>query len=250
MSQRAESRALQAESVETAPSRPPQQNDILSMIPASELAAIMQHAAEIDCPGREVMFETGDTIETVYFPLTGMASLVIVLEDGTTVEALTAGREGFIGVPLLNGVMTARYKGICQVEGKFLTLSAEAFLSILDRLPEFSRRLHRYSQYASDVAAQSAACNGIHRVEQRCARWLLVTSDAIGSTTFNLTQEFLSQMLAVRRPGVTVAMASLAKKGLISYRYRQVTLLDVPGLKETACECYATIRGRAEELLA
>jgi len=211
---------------------------------------VVERAQVIHCRGREEMFPAVDVIKRVYFPLTGMASLVIVLEDGSTVEALTVGREGFIGVPLLNGVMTARYKGICQVEGDFLSLSAEAFLSIIDRLPNLSRRLHRYSQYASDVAAQSAACNGVHRVEQRCARWLLVTADAIGSATFNLTQEFLSQMLAVRRPGVTVAMASLAKKNLISYRYRQVTLLDVPGLKETACECYATIRGRAEELLA
>ena len=249
MSERAQARALPVEGGYSAPARP-LQNQILSKIPGAELAIVIERAQEIHLRGREEMFRAGDVIERVYFPLTGMASLVIVLEDGSTVEALTAGREGFIGVPLLNGVMTARYKGICQVEGSFLALSGDAFLSIIDRLPDLSRRLHRYSQYASDVAAQSAACNGVHRVEQRCARWLLVTSDAIGSTTFNLTQEFLSQMLAVRRPGVTVAMASLAKKGLISYRYRQVTLLDVPGLKETACECYATIRGRAEELLA
>jgi CRP-like cAMP-binding protein len=250
MSQRANPRAATVESTATAASRPPQQNDILSRIPIAELAAIMEHAAEIDCAGREVMFEAGDTIETVYFPLTGMASLVIVLENGTTVEAMTVGCEGFIGVPLINRVTTERYKGICQVQGTFLALSAKAFLSIIDTLPDLSRRLHRYTQYASDVGAQSAACNGVHRVEQRCARWLLVTSDAIRSTTFNLTQEFLSQMLAVRRPGVTVAMAGLAKKDLISYRYRQVTLLDVSGLKETACECYATIRAKAEELLA
>jgi CRP-like cAMP-binding protein len=249
MSERAQARALPAESGSSAPARR-LQNEILSKIPGAELAIVIERAKEIHCRGREEMFLAGDVINRVYFPLTGMASLVIVLEDGSTVEALTAGREGFIGVPLLNGVMTARYKGICQVEGSFLALSADAFLSIIDRLPDLSRRLHRYSQYASDVAAQSAACNGVHRVEQRCARWLLVTSDAIASTTFNLTQEFLSQMLAVRRPGVTVAMASLAKKELISYRYRQVTLLDVPGLKETACECYATIKGRAEELLA
>jgi CRP-like cAMP-binding protein len=210
----------------------------------------MEHAVEIRCLGRQEMFEAGDVIDTVYFPLTGMASLVIVLESGTTVEALTVGCEGFIGIPLINGVMTARYKGICQVEGLFLALSTKAFLSILRNLPDLSRRLHRYSQCASDVAAQSAACNAVHRVEQRCARWLLVTSDAIRSTNFNLTQEFLSQMLAVRRPGVTVAMAGLAKKNLISYRYRQVTLLDVPGLKETACECYATIKARTQELLA
>jgi CRP-like cAMP-binding protein len=248
MSERAQARALPVESGSPAPARRPQ-NEILSRIPAAELAAIMEHAGEIHCPGRQEMFEAGDVIETVYFPLTGMASLVIVLENGTTVEAMTVGCEGFIGVPLMNGVTTARYKGICQVEGFFLGLPAEAFLSILGGLPELSRRLHRYAQYASDVAAQSAACNGVHRLEQRCARWLLVTSDAIRSTSFNLTQEFLSQMLAVRRPGVTVAMAGLAKKKLVSYRYRQVTLLDVPGLKETACECYATIRGKAQELL-
>jgi len=250
MSQRAKARAAPVESTAAAASRRPQQNDILSRIPASELATIMKSAAEIECAGREVMFEAGDTIETVYFPLTGMASLVIVLENGTTVEAMTVGCEGFIGVPLINRVETERYKGICQVDGVFLALSAADFLSIIDNLPDLSRRLHRYTQYASDVAAQSAACNGVHRVEQRCARWLLVTSDAIRSTTFNLTQEFLSQMLAVRRPGVTVAMAALAKKNLISYRYRQVTLLDVAGLKDTACECYATIRAKAEELLA
>lgn len=113
-------------------------------------------------------------------------------------------------------VTTARYKGICQVEGIFLALSVEAFRSIIETLPDLSRRLHRYAQYASDVAAQSAACNGVHRLEQRCARWLLVTSDATRSTTFNLTQEFLSQMLALRRPGVTVAMAGLAKKELLA----------------------------------
>jgi CRP-like cAMP-binding protein len=195
------------------------------------------------------MFEAGDQIDRVFFPLSGMASLVIVLETGTTVEAITVGCEGFIGLPLLNGVPTARYRGICQVPGSFLAMPAKTFLSIIHDLPDLSRRLHRYAQYASDVAAQSAACNGVHRLEQRCARWLLVTSDAIRSSTFNLTQEFLSQMLAVRRPGVTVAMASLAKKELISYRYRQVTLLDVPALEEIACECYAAIRARADELL-
>jgi CRP-like cAMP-binding protein len=249
MSERAEARAQPVDNGSFAPARSPQ-NDILSKIPGAELATILERAQEIHFRGRDEMFEAGSAIDRVYFPQTGMASLVIVLEDGTTVEALTVGREGFIGVPLLNAVTTARYRGICQIEGDFLALSAEAFRSSIERLPDLSHRLHRYSQYASDVAAQSAACNGVHRVEQRCARWLLVTSDAIRSTTFTLTQEFLAQMLAVRRPGVTVAMASLAKKELISYRYRQVTLLDVPGLKETACECYATIKGRAEELLA
>jgi len=249
MSQPAESRAGAVEISATIAQSQALRNQILARIPATELATITEHAEEILCVGRQEMFQPGDAIDRVYFPLTGMASLVIVLEDGTTVEALTAGREGFIGVHLLNDVRTARYKGICQVEGMFLAVSTDAFLSIIDSLPDLSRRLHRYSQYTTDVAAQSAACNSIHSVEQRCARWVLMTSDAIGSTTFNLTHEFLSQMLAVRRPGVTVAMSGLARKSLLSYKYRKVTLLDVDGLKKTACECYATIRGRAQELL-
>jgi CRP-like cAMP-binding protein len=248
MSQRAQTRVRVADAAKAAPSPIPQ-NDILSKLPEAERAAIMKLAEVIHCPSRQDMFDAGDVIERVYFPLTGMCSLVIVLEDGTTIEAMTVGREGFIGVPLLNDVRTARYKGICQIEGNFLALSADAFLSVIGDLPDLSRRLHRYSQYAADVAAQSAACNSVHSIEQRCSRWLLVTSDAIASTSFNLTQEFLSQMLAVRRPGVTVAMAALAKKNLVSYRYRNVTLLDVDGLKSTACECYATIRAKAEELL-
>ena len=226
------------------------QNEILARIPDAERAAIMEHAEEVLYPLRQDMFEQGDTIERVFFPLTGMTSLVIVLKDGTTIEALTVGREGFIGLPLLNQVTTARYKGICQIEGKFLVLAAEAFLSVIGDLPDLSRRLLRYAQYSSEVAAQSAACNSVHSVEQRCARWLLVTADAIGATTFNLTQEFLSQMLAVRRPGVTVTMAALAERGLISYKYRNVTLLDVRGLEKVSCECYATIKGKARELLS
>jgi CRP-like cAMP-binding protein len=249
MSQRAEARADAVEGgASTAPSHA-LRNQILAQLPATEFATIVQDAEEVSFVGRQLLFEPGDAIDRVYFPLTGMVSLVIVLEDGTTVEALTAGQEGFIGVHLLNAVRTARYKGICQIEGLFLTLSTDDFLARIDNLPDLSRRLHRYSQYTSDVVAQSAACNSIHNVEQRCARWLLITSDAIGSTTFNLTHEFLSQMLAVRRPGVTVAMAGLAKKALVSYKYRRVTLLDVEGLKKTACECYATIRARAHELL-
>ena len=226
------------------------QNEILARIPASERATIMEHAEEVDYPLRHAMFAQGDSIDRVYFPVTGMASLVIVLKNGTTIEALSVGREGFIGLPLLNQVRTARYKGICQIEGKFRVIAADAFLSVIGRLPELSRRLLRYAQYSSEVASQSAACNSVHSVEQRCARWLLVTSDAIGRRTFNLTQEFLSQMLAVRRPGVTVIMAELAKRELISYKYRNVTLLDVRGLEKVSCECYATIKGKAQELLS
>ena len=226
------------------------QNQILAKLPARELAEIMSHAEEVSVPLGQLLFEAGDSIERVYFPLTAMTSLVIVLADGTTIEALTVGREGFVGLPLVNRVGTARYKGICQVEGKFLVLDAKVFVSIIDSLDDLKRRLLRYSQFSSEVMSQSAACNGVHTVEQRCARWLLITADATGTTEFRLTQEFLSQMLAVRRPGVTVAMGSLSRSALISAHYGRVKLLDVGGLKNRACECYSAVRSKAEELLA
>ena len=225
------------------------QNEILAKATAAELAILMEHAREVSFPIREQLFDAGETIESVYFPLTGMVSLVIVLENGPMIEAMTVGKEGFVGLPLLSDVSTARYRGICQIEGSFLVVNAKTFMSVLDTLPDLTRRLRRYSQFANDVVSQSAACNSVHSVEQRCARWLLISSDAVGSTEFGLTQEFLSQMLAVRRPGVNVAMGALARQQLVSHRYGKVSLLDLAGLKMASCECYATIKSKARELL-
>ena len=240
-------RAEPAEARALPPSRP--LNQILSRLPAEELEILLSHGEEISCPLRQKLFEVGDPIEVVYFPLTGMASLVIVLSNGTAIEASTVGREGFVGLPLLNGVPTARFRGICQIEGNFFVLNAKVFLSIIDRLPELKRRLRRYGQFASEAMAQGAACNSVHSVEQRCARWLLITADATGTTEFSLTQEFLAQMLAVRRPGVTVVLGSLVQKGLVSKRYGRIKLIDVDGLKNISCECYGTLRMKTAELL-
>jgi CRP-like cAMP-binding protein len=110
--------------------------------------------------------------------------------------------------------------------------------------------LHRYAQFSTEAMAQTAACNGIHLIEQRCARWLLLSADAVGRKDFSLTQEFLSQMLAVRRPGVTVAIGALERQGLIEHRYGRVSIVDTEGLKKVACECYNTIKEKTRELLA
>jgi CRP-like cAMP-binding protein len=233
----------------TPPAKLPQ-NEILSKLPASELAAVMEYVTPQSFALRDELFEEGDALENVHFPLNAMISLVNVLEDGTTVEVLTIGKEGFTGLPLLNDVSTARFKGMCQISGDCLELSAKDFSRLVKTTPELQRRLRRYSQFATEVAAQSVACNSVHEIEQRCARWLMLTADAVGSTTFEITQEFLSQMLAVRRPGVTVAMGALARRGLISHRYGKVTLVDVEGLKKVSCECYRRITEKASELLA
>ena len=233
-----------------APAQQPSQNQILSKLPAAELAQITSQAEEMWCQLRQELFQQTEDVELVYFPLTGMASLLVVLANGTAIEAMTVGREGFVGVQLLSGVTSARYKGVCQIEGTFLVLRSEVFLSMIDGLPNLKRRLQRYSQYASEVLAQSAACNSVHAIRERCAKWLLITADAAGSNDFRLTQEFLSQMLGVRRAGVTEALKDLVQKGLLSKSYGQIKLVDVDGLKSAACECYETIRSKARELLA
>ena len=117
--------------------------------PPPELAQITANAKRIFCKIQQVLFEQGSIIEEVYFPLTGLASMVVVLSDGTTIEALTIGREGFVGVPLIHDVPTARYRGVCQVEGEFLVMDAQVFLGMIGSLSDLRRRLLRYSQYAS-----------------------------------------------------------------------------------------------------
>jgi CRP-like cAMP-binding protein len=225
-----------------------QRNFLLSQLPERELDALLAPGQSITASRREVFFEAGEPIERVYFPLTGMCSLVTVLKDGTSLEGMTVGREGFAGLPLFHGVKTHRSKGMCQIEGDFYEVPAGAFVKVLPKAPQLQALLHLYSQFAHEVLAQSAACNSTHLVEQRCARWLLTTSDGIGRTKFNLTQEFIAQMLAVRRAGVTVAIGALERQGLISHRYGTVDILDVEGLKKASCECYATIHTTAREL--
>jgi hypothetical protein len=226
------------------------ENNIIAKLPANELAAFLDRAEKISSPLRETLFEINEPFERVLFPATGMGSLVTVLKDGTTLEAMTVGREGFMGLPLFHGIGVARCKGICQVEGDFYQMSPDDFVSLLKIAPELRLQLHRYAQFSNEVVAQSAACNSMHLIEQRCARWLLLTADAVGRKDFSLTQEFLSQMLAVRRPGVTVAIGALERQGLIEHRYGKVSISDADGLKKVACECYQTITDKAQQLLA
>jgi CRP-like cAMP-binding protein len=225
-------------------------NNILAKLPPAELAALLEFSTRIECTLRQVLIQNGAKINNVYFPLTGMISLVTELNDGTVLESMTVGCEGFSGLPVFHGVDTARTMTMCQIEGTFLQLSARSFATLLKDAPQLAFLLHRYAQYAYDVVAQSAACNSMHLIEQRCARWLLVSSDAVGTTEFGLTHEFLSQMLAVRRPGVTVAIGELERRKLIAHRYGRITIIDKKGMEQAACECYRTVKDRERELLA
>jgi len=226
------------------------ENSLIAKLPAQELAEFFARAEKVSIALREVLFEFNEPFQRVLFPTTGMGSLVTMLNDGTSFEAMTVGREGFMALPLFHGISVARCKGICLIEGEFYEMKSADFLTLLAIAPGLNAALHRYSQFSSEAIAQTAACNGIHLIEQRCARWLLITADAVGRNDFNLTQEFLSQMLAVRRPGVTVAIGALERQGLIEHRYGRVSIVDAEGLKKVACECYSTITEKARELLS
>jgi CRP-like cAMP-binding protein len=225
------------------------ENTLLAKLPMADIGVFLERARRVTCTLRESIFERGQPFDRVLFPISGMASLVTVLNDGTSLEAMAVGREGFVGLPLFHGVSVARSRGICQIEGEFYQMSPDDFVSFLTSSSELRRILHRYAQLATEIIAQTAACNSMHLIEQRCARWLLLSADAVGRTDFGLTHEFLSQMLAVRRPGVTVAIGGLERQGLIEHRYGKVSLRDVEGLKKVACECYHTIAEKSRELL-
>lgn len=225
-------------------------NGILSRLPSSELTALLELSTHVEVGLRDVLSASGQTIRNVYFPLTGMISLVTELKDGTSLESMTVGCEGFAGLPLFHGVTSTMTMSMCQIEGTFLRLTAESFTSLLPRMPGLSLILHRYAQFAHEVVAQSAACNSMHLIEQRCARWLLISSDAVSRNELGLTHDFLSQMLAVRRPGVTVAIGTLEKLELIVHRYGKISILDKKGLEAVACECYRVVKDREQELLA
>ena len=225
-------------------------NSLLSKLPPAELAELLEHSKLVDVELRAILSESRQKIEDVYFPLTGMISLVTQLKDGTSLESMTVGREGFAGLSIFHGVPSTPTVAMCQIEGTFLRIPAESFKRLLRTAPELVLLLHRYAQFAHELVAQTAACNSMHRIEQRCARWLLISSDAVGNNELGLTHEFLSQMLAVRRPGVTVAIGALEKLKLIVHRYGKISILDKKKLESVACECYRTVKDRERELLS
>ncbi len=225
-------------------------NLLLATLPQEEIELVLSQSTRGNLGLRQVVFEANDPIENVYFPLTGICSLVTVLKDGSSIEAMTVGREGFVGLPVFHGAESSRSLGICQVSGEFLEIQTSTFKTMIPKAPELRAALHRFAQFTMDSLSQYSACNSTHLIEQRCARWLLTTGESLSRTEFPLTQEFLSQMLAVRRAGVTVAVGALERQGLISQRYGVVKINDVTGLKKAACECFAVIQEAKREMLS
>ncbi len=194
-----------------------------------------------------VVFEPGDSLKSVYFGNSGMISILTVFSDGKSVEVGLVGKEGFIGLPLLAGFQTASTRAISQLDATAFRMNGEALMAFLPRCPELGERLQQYSQISTMQVTQIAACNRLHEVHERLARWLLMCSDRVSSNDLALTQEFLGQMLGTRRSSVTVAAGILQEAGIITTARGGVKIVNRKKLEDAACECYGIMQRQASE---
>jgi len=217
-------------------------NEILRGLPRDEFGSVLPKLELVRMQPRQVLHETGDTMRSVYFCNTGLISILSVLSDGKSVEVGLIGREGLIGLPLIAGFRTAANRAVVQIKGTALRVDSDAFAVLLRECPRFERKLQQFSQIMAMQATQIAACNRLHEVEARLARWLLMSADRVGSASLGLTQEVLGQMLGTRRSSVTVAAGVLQKAGLISYTRGDVRIVQRAKLERAACECYGLMQ--------
>lgn len=225
-------------------------NAILNGLDASEADDIVARGRLVDLETRATVYEVEEPIEQVYFPLDCVLSVVTQMKDGGSIEVGTIGREGVSAIPLMLGATTSANECYCQVPGRAVVISADHFRQLIaagsDR---FRRLLDRFLQGYVNMLGQLAACNGMHNIYERTARWLLMTHDRVDSDEINLTHEFLSMMLGARRSGVTIAAATLQQAGFIRYAHGRITMLNRKGLEEAACECYEVAREQFAGLL-
>jgi CRP-like cAMP-binding protein len=217
-------------------------NEILLKLPANEFEKLSPKLEFVRLKLHTLLHEAGEQIKSAYFVNTGLQSVLTVQPDGKSVEVGLIGKEGFVGLPVVAGFRTSPTRVITQGEGTAYRVDVEAFRQLLPRCPQLETELHRFAQRIAMQSTQIAACNRLHEVEERLARWLLMSRDRIGSDELPLTQEFLGQMLGTRRASVSVAASMLQKAGMIRYTRGNVTILDMPKLEQTACDCYEIIQ--------
>lgn len=224
-------------------------NVILSALPREDLERMMPALEPVQLPTGRSLYEIGKSIEHVYFVCRGVASLMTPMKEGIAVELATVGAEGMVGMPVFLGDERMPSRAFMQVPGYGVRMEADAFRKFVRASEALNKALLRYTLALMTQMAQNAACNRTHTIEERCARWLLMTQDRVKDDTFPLTQEFLAQMLGVRRPTVSIAAGILAQAGLISYVRGKMRIVDREGLKNASCECYGIIAGEFERLL-
>jgi CRP-like cAMP-binding protein len=212
-------------------------NRLLARLPAKDRARIVAACVQVDLPFEEIVAESGKPIDYVYFPTGGFLSLLRPIE-GNNIEVALAGDEGMFGLPINVGVPTSNVRALVQGAGKALRMTPKAFQRQLDHSAALRNTIGRYTYVLMTQFAQTVGCNRFHVVEQRLARWLLMTADRAHSDSFRITHEFLANMLGVRRAGVTTAARQLQTRGLIQYKRGSLAILDRPGLEKASCGCY------------
>jgi CRP-like cAMP-binding protein len=241
------SRTIQREGLEAAHRE--EQNFLLRALPLEEYGYLLAYCASERLLLKQTLVEPNVRIDDIYFPRVGVCSMLAEEQDGGTIEVGTIGPEGFIGIAVILGGRSMPYRIIVQIEGDAWRIRADDLRRIVDERRHVRHLLLRYTQYFTNQLSQSVACNRLHTLEERCARWVLMTHDRVHGDAFEMTQEFLSMMLGVHRPAVSVAMGMLQNAGIVRYARGRVTVLDRPRLEEASCDCYAITRAEHERLL-
>lgn len=229
--------------------RIPVENRLLATLPHQEYDRLLPNLETVSLDFKLVLYAPEDPIEYVYFPNNGVVvSLLLVMEGSIAAEVGMVGTEGMVGLSVFLGAETTPFRAIVQVPGDAMRMKADVFKSSVNQGGALNGLLMRYTQALLIQISQSVACKSHHSMEQRCCRWLLMTHDRAGSDQFPITQEFLSQMLGVRRAGVTEAAGVLQKAGLLRYSRGRMTILDRLGLEEAACDCYRSVKAHEDRL--
>lgn len=229
--------------------RAPPTNRLLAALPRDEYQQLLPKFDASPLVFGEVIYEAGDRIRDVYFPTGGIISLLAAVEDRATLEVGIVGREGMVGLPAFMGVKTSANRAVVQGAGTAMSMKVAAFRKECDNGGSLTRLLRRYSHSRLTQIAQGAACNRFHPIDARLARWLLMSRDRMGADEFQLTQEFLSNMLGVRREGVNKAAGALQDQNLISYSRGRLLIENRAGLKAIACDCYGIIKAEYDTFL-
>jgi CRP-like cAMP-binding protein len=223
-------------------------NKLLLSISDGEYNVLRPHLEYVHLPNHLVLHEAGGRVDFAYFPNKGLVSLVVVMKDGKTAEAGVVGNEGFTGTPAVVGLSRGPLRAVVQVSGDGFQVKVGALQNTLESTPHLQMMLNRYAAIRGMQVAQTAACNRLHDVKQRLARWLLMTQDRVDSGALPITHDFLATMLGTDRPTVSLAAGLLQKEKLIEYTRGAVKIVNRKKLEDSACECYAVIRQYDGEL--
>lgn len=224
------------------PTGPRSKNQLLSALPVKAYERLLPHLQPIEMISGRVLFELGEEITHIYFPLNSLISLVLEMSDGVTIEVGIVGNDGATGLTALLGQTKAINRAIVQIPNGAMQIKTSIMQEEFARGEELQALMHRYTVSLLSQVSQTAACNNHHRVEERLARWLLMCHDRVGSDEFNLTQEFIANMIGAHRPTVSTAASALQSEGLIKYSRGLITVLNRRGLEKFACECYRAQR--------